>query len=96
MTFSLLVKDKAEEDISEIFAWYEKQQKGLGVSFLDELDQVFSQLKRYPKSFAVRYRKVRMAIIRRFPFGVHYKFERRKIVVLAVLHTSSNPENWKL
>jgi hypothetical protein len=33
----LIIRKKAELDITDIFNWYEKQQEGLGESFLNEL-----------------------------------------------------------
>ena len=41
MTFTLLVKAHAVEDISEAFTWYEQKRTGLGVEFLNEVEEVF-------------------------------------------------------
>jgi len=95
MSFSLIVKPEAEKDLQEAYDWYEEQQSGLGDSFIQQVDQVFDQLLNNPKSFQKRYKEVRINLTDQFPFGVHYKIESKRIIVLAVLHSSRNPLNWR-
>lgn len=95
MSFTLLVKDEAEEDLQSAYDWYEEQQFGLGDTFLNQIDQSFNEILNNPKAFQKRYKKVRMNFTQQFPFGVHYKIEQNKIVVLAVLHTNRDPKNWR-
>lgn len=96
MSYTLIVKAEAEVDIHTAYDWYEEQQYGLGESFIDQVDESFQQIIHNPKSFQKRYRKVRMIFTNQFPFGIHYKIERKRIVVLAVLHTSRDPKNWRV
>jgi plasmid stabilization system protein ParE len=41
------------------------------------------------------HRETRRAVVRRFPFGVFYKVEEASIVVVAVMHGSRHPKQWK-
>lgn len=34
--------------------------------------------------------------VSRFPFGVHYKLEENKIIILGVFHTSRSPKHWEI
>ena len=49
-----------------------------------------------PSGFAVRYKTIRTAIIKKFPYMVHYIVDQQieTISVLAVLCTYRNPESW--
>ena len=85
----------AEEDIKSAYDWYEDQQRGLGDSFIDEVDLAFDQILNSPKNYQERYKKSRINFTARFPFGVHYRIERSRIVVLAVLHSNKDPKNWR-
>ena len=39
------------------------------------------------------YKDFRRGLISRFPFGIYYTIERKRIVVFAVLDLRQNPEN---
>jgi hypothetical protein len=49
-----------------------------------------------PSGFAVRYKTIRTAIIKKFPYMVHYIVDQQTetISVLAVLCMYRNPESW--
>jgi len=96
MSYALIVKPEAENDIQVAYDWYEEQQSGLGETFLNQIDQSFNQILNNPKAFQEQYKKVRMIFTNQFPFGIHYTIEQKRIIVLAILHTSRSPENWKL
>ncbi len=42
------------------------------------------------------HRNTRRALMHRFPFGVYYRIENATCVVLAVMHGSRNPRQWKI
>jgi plasmid stabilization system protein ParE len=60
------------------------------------LVEIIKAIAQNPAIFQVRYREVRIAFLNKFPFGVHFKIDanRETIVILAVLHTSQNPQIW--
>jgi toxin ParE1/3/4 len=94
VSYQLIVKPEVEEDIKSAYDWYEEQQLGLEESFLDGVDLAFDQILNSPKSYQERYKKTRIHFTDRFPFGVHYRIEGIRLIVLAVLHTSRDPKNW--
>ncbi|MCD4681595.1 MAG: type II toxin-antitoxin system RelE/ParE family toxin [Bacteroidales bacterium] len=53
-------------------------------------------LQRNPKAHNIRYENVRTAVLNVFPFMIHYSIDEKNqiVVVLAVLHTSRNPDIW--
>jgi len=93
--FEVLITARADHEIVEAFLYYELQQDGLGAVFLQILDETISYLSTNP-FHAVRYRNVRMYRIRKFPYSIHFRVDigRDLVQILAVLHTSRNPNTW--
>ena len=48
-----------------------------------------------PELYAVTFRGVRPAKLRRFPYVMYYRMLADRIEVLAVLHGSRNPRVWQ-
>jgi len=59
------------------------------------IDATIESVLRTPEAYTPIYKKTRRALVRKFPFGVHYIIEEETIVVLAVFHASRNPKEWK-
>lgn len=91
----IYIRPEAEIDIEEAALWYEKQSKGLGEEFLDEIHAAGAIIAVNPKIYQPIYKNIRRAVIRRFPFGIFYHVEEDAIVVFAVMHGSRHPKNWK-
>ncbi|MBY0433898.1 MAG: type II toxin-antitoxin system RelE/ParE family toxin [Cyclobacteriaceae bacterium] len=94
--FELFVEPDALSDIQSAADWYDSQLPGLGSHFQAQAIAQISSLKSNCLTYAVRYKKVRCMIIKKFPYLVHFVVnERRKTVeVFAVFHTSRNPRIW--
>ena len=95
MKYSVHFRVEAESDLEDAAIWYESQGEGLGLEFLEEIQNVSDLIADNPEMFPVVYKKIRRALIRRFPFGVFYRIERDVIIVLAVIHGSRDPSRWK-
>lgn len=95
MTYRLIVKPLAEQDITQSYLWYNEQREGLGEEFLNELERSIQQIIANPHQYQIRYKEIRMAKIRRFPFCLHYLTSGETIFVLAVLNTSRDPRIWR-
>jgi len=95
MSYRIFVTSEAELDALESAIWYNEQSDGLGAKFLEALDIEIVYIKSNPELFAVKYKETRVAHVKRFPYGIHYIIETERIVILAILHTSRNPQLWK-
>ena len=91
----IIIRSEAGDDLRSTFAWYENQEKGLGVEFLRCVDASMFSISRSPKIFPSLYKGMRRALIRRFPYGIFFILEERRIVVLAVLHVKRHPLRWQ-
>lgn len=95
MTINLHLRPESEQDLADAAVWYEEQREGLGNQFLDEVLSVFSVISETPLMFPIVHRNIRRALIHRYPFGVYYRVESNEIVVVAVMHGSRDPRQWK-
>lgn len=91
MKFEVLTKPRANQEILEAATWYEDQQAGLGLRFLDELEKLLSHLENEPLIFEEKHFETREAPLNVFPFIVIYGIEGNTVIVHAVFHTSRNP-----
>ena len=86
-----------KEDILESVNWYNQAQKGLGIRFLKEVKEKINYIAENPENIQVRYQDVQMAIVKTFPFTIHFRFlkEENTLWILGVFHTSINPDKWR-
>jgi plasmid stabilization system protein ParE len=94
MNYELVFKEEADQEITESFIWYEKQQLGLGELFLSEIDKSISLILSNPYQYAIRHNNKRV-VIKRFPFLIIYEIIENEIVIYAVFHSSRDPKIWK-
>ena len=87
----------AKTDLSDASKWYEKQQKGLGKRFLNEMKEAFDVICENPIGFQVYYDDYRIYFTKIFPYSIHYQYivDKNEIHIKAVFHTSLNPQNWE-
>lgn len=93
--YRLVSEPQADLDIEAAFQWYEKEQPGLGLEFLDELRAAYDRIVAGPLKYQHLRSGVRRALLRRFPYAVYFSVEEAVIVVLAVLHASRDPAEWQ-
>lgn len=94
--YQSVILPAAKEDIRSAAKWYNEKQNGLGRRFTQLIRKKLSFIERNPEASVNRNKNVRTANLDVFPFLIHYQIddEREQIVVLAVFHTSLNPEKW--
>lgn len=95
MNFEISFSPEAELDLLNAAKWYEENLKGLGSSFLLNVEAVVNSLSRNPLAYPKVYKNIRRALTRKFPFGVYYLSEGNRVIVLAVFHFSRDPQKWK-
>ena len=97
MSFPTKILPKARLDIIGTNIWYNEQQAGLGKRFRNALTETIALFRDQPLLFAERYRGVRLAPLKKFPYLVYFVFDeqQQRIVIIAVLHGGRNPEVWK-
>jgi len=95
MSASFLVRPEAESDLAEAQTWYDEQRVGLGDEFITAVESAFEPTRDFPQGYAVEYRQVRAAPLRRFPYVVFYRLIGEVVQVLAVMHGSRHSREWQ-
>jgi hypothetical protein len=85
----------AEHEASQAAVYYEQKKRGLGVDFLDELNQALNRILCFPNAWAPLSGRTRRCRLRRFPYGVIYQVREQMILVIAVMHMSREPGSWR-
>ncbi len=91
MSYRLIVRPLAEDDLLESQRWYEAQRSGLGGEFRAAIDGVFTRLVENSEIYPEVYRGLRRAVVRRFPYLVYFSVEEEVITVVACLHSKRRP-----
>lgn len=86
---------RAVEDLEKAMAWYEGHVSGLGTRFFEEIEATLERLAEHPTMYAVVTADARRAFLRRFPFSIYNMHTDNVIEVLAILHTSRQPDAWQ-
>ena len=95
MSYPLVIRPEAEQDMSEARDWYDGQREGLGADFLTAVDEVFDRIRETPEMYAAEYKSVRRSGLSSFPYVVYYRIVGDTVEVLAVQHGSRNPRGWR-
>ncbi|MES1940708.1 hypothetical protein T5B8_10717 [Salinisphaera sp. T5B8] len=91
MIYNVYLRRAAERDVVEAQQWYEQQQAGLAAEFNAEFNALMDRLAEAPFLYPQKYRGVRRAVLRRFPFLIWYQVQESRITILACTHGKANP-----
>lgn len=87
MNYELIYRITAEKDLADIESYYNKISPSLSTRFFNEFFETLQYIQQEPKLFQERYRKIRIAPLYQFPYGIHYQENQNQIVIFRVLHT---------
>lgn len=85
----------AEDEMSEAALFYDSASVGLGVDFLDDVQQRIDNLREYPKSGTQIAPQLRRKLLHKFPFSIIYSEEADGIVIVSLAHHRRRPGYWQ-
>jgi plasmid stabilization system protein ParE len=92
MSHPVVFRPIARRELDDAIAWYESERPGAGIEFATELATLLTRIATKPKQFREVRAGVRRAVLRRFPYTIHFLLELDRVVVLAVFHAKRNPK----
>jgi ParE toxin of type II toxin-antitoxin system, parDE len=97
MSYQISFTPEANVDFSESTVWYRQQRKSLETLFYQAVNKSIDIVSERPFLFAIRFKGVRVAPVKNFPFSIFYLVEevRQMVVIVAILHNARNPEIWQ-
>jgi len=86
--YKVLYLDEVEDDIAVAKRWYAEQQTDLDLRFAAAVKDTLSSILKMPSAYAVRYRNIRIAHTKVFPYNVHFYIDEAKnqVVIIGVVH----------
>jgi plasmid stabilization system protein ParE len=75
--------------------YYEEQENGLGVVFLDEIDAVVERILANPHAWHPLSPRTRRCRTHRFPFGLIYQIRSDEILITSVMDLRRDPARWR-
>ena len=91
----LIFRPAAAADVDEAYDWYESRRSGLGEEFLEAVRQTLLRVETQPEQYPVIRRKIRRALLQRFPYGLYYRVYEDHIVIVACMHGRRSPRRWQ-
>ncbi|MEG3836737.1 MULTISPECIES: type II toxin-antitoxin system RelE/ParE family toxin [unclassified Microcoleus] len=94
MSLSIVLSPAAQEEFDEAVDWYEQQSAGLGVEFLNRVEESLDLISATPEAYPIVFPEMRRIVVRKFPYLIYYRVEPEQIVVLAIFHSKREPKTW--
>jgi plasmid stabilization system protein ParE len=94
MAYPYRLNEQAHEEYIEAYGWYEQKQKGLGSTFMNNVEKRLQQISEHPEYYSKKHSSnFREAKVESFPYMIVYEFFKRKqlIHIAAIYHSKRNP-----
>ena len=91
MIRNLAVSADAEVDLAKAKDWYDGVREGLGADLVLCVEHALDRILEYPQAFPAVMPGVRRAVVRRFPYGIFFRMNDRRIEVEAIFPLRADP-----
>jgi len=81
-------------ELKEATFHYERNEPGLGTSFLAKIDATVDRILRFPRAWHPVSARTRRCRTHRFPFGILYQIRPDEILITAVMDLRRDPGRW--
>ena len=86
---------EAESEFLSAARYYEDQAANLGLDFAAAVQLTCSRIVEYPESGRRFGHRLRRVLVTRFPYGLLYRVEPQRVLILAVAHLRRRPGYWR-
>lgn len=93
MAYNIVIEPNVNLELTDQIDWYNSRSKGLGFRFYKNVQTQIITISKNPYLFANKYKSTRVSYLKIFPFAIYYLIfeESKKVLILAILHTSKKP-----
>jgi hypothetical protein len=78
----------------EAMMYYEQQAEGLGLDFLDRVDEARAAIEDNPELYPCFKGRFRRCLVKQFPYALLYAIAPDELTVTAVMHMKRHPSYW--
>ena len=75
----------AQRDVQQAFEYFEGKSPGLGIEFIERVEEAADRIRRNPATYQTVFQDVRRATLRQFRYALFYRIEADGSVVIACL-----------
>lgn len=86
---------EAEAEFLSAARYYESQAENLGLDFISLVQATHQRVAEYPESGRPFGRRLRRVLVPKFPYGLLYRAEPQRILIVAVAHLHRRPGYWR-
>ena len=90
--YRIEISEEAEKEITNSTDYYASQQNNLGKRFFSLVLNSFDNISQNPFAYPKTSNNLRKCVMKKFPFVILYIVDETIIRIIAVFHTSRNPE----
>ena len=87
----LVLTPEAFDDLVHARRWYEERSLGLGSAFERAVEATLLRVQRLPESFPLSTPPFHRAVLKRYPYDIHYSFDDVRVLIILISHTSRDP-----
>ena len=95
MALDLEYLEEAVVEAAAAAEWYATRSATAAAGFEAELAEAESAIHRLPNAWPPHDHGTRRYLLRRYPFGVVYRIEPARILIIAVAHGHRRPGYWR-
>jgi len=94
MSYILKYFEEVASDLKEAKSWYKEQKDGLEIEFTKAIELELNKIIQTPKAYAIRYKNVRLAHPRKFPYHIYFFIEEKEktVIILGIVHNKRHPK----
>lgn len=95
MSFVVRFTVDSKIDVDDAVDWYRRKNPALGTRFARAVDNTLDSIETMPTSFAKVDEFVRVAKVRKFPYGIYFELDGDEVLIFCVCHLSRDSKFWK-
>lgn len=86
---------EAELEILDAVTFYQERAGEIAADFFVEFQKARKEIAAFPEFWKEVGGGYRRKLLERYPFGIIYRVEGEELLVVALAHTSREPEYWR-
>ncbi len=98
MSYSIVFTPEANDDLTDILGWFNTESSAeTKKRYISDVSKTLKILEKSPKSYSIRLKTVRCAILKSFPYNIYYWVDDfdSTVNIFAILHQKRNPTTSK-
>lgn len=92
--YNIEFSDEAEIDLDESYEYYYDDSPKVADFFFQRISLSLEAIRSNPLLSPLVYKTIRKFVVKKFPFIIYYQIKETTIRVIAIFHTSRNPQIW--